>query len=400
MWTALLLASALATQSADPYAGLRGEAAAVCAQAESEMAAGRFKHAAALFPDCARTARAGFILDNELPPHAQVNQRGEHMALYAHIHRRMAAAREADGNAVGARDALLTAERYERRVREVPGLSRDVEALGLFDDGRYAEAEAIALERLAEAEAGDEFAGSVQSRLQGLARTLLPQGRAEEAIPLLERAVQLARASGESGAPFVYLNLLAEAYFDVGRFTDSAAILRDLYERSDGSARETYGNNLARALDGAGLHSEAEILLRSAVADARASEGGMWSSPHRLARVLFNLARNLAAQGRHEETASLFAESAALTVQRRPAGHTDIIAAHTWLVDHSLTRTRDKQVALNGARILSANLDHYLASGGEGADRQRAIQNAGEPQALFTLHVEAAWAAANPGDHP
>lgn len=399
MWTALFLAASLAAQSPDPYAGLQGEAAAICAQAESEMAAGRFKHAAALFPDCARTARAGFILDNELPPHVQVNQRGEHMALYAHIHRRMAAAREADGNAAGARDALLTAERYERRVREAPDLSRDAEARGLFTEGRYAEAEAIALTLLAEAEAG-QSTFSVERRLHELARTLLPQGRAEEAIPLLERAVQLARASGESGAPFVYLNLLAEAYFDVGRFTDSAAILRDLYERSDGSARETYGNNLARALDGAGLHSEAEVLLRSAVADARASDGGMWSNPNRLARVLFNLARNLAAQGRNDEAASLFAESAALTVQRRPAGHTDIIAAHTWLVDHSLTRTRDKQAALNGARILSANLDRYLASGGEGADRQRAIQNAGEPQALFTLHVEAAWATAHPGDQP
>ncbi|MFN3834888.1 MAG: tetratricopeptide repeat protein [Glycocaulis sp.] len=389
MWTALLLATSLAAQSPGPYSGLQGQAVAACAQAEAAMEANRFQDAAALFQSCNQLARTGLDLE-----------RGELWALQAHINYRMAAAREANGDAHGARNARAMADRYDQLARYLPDITLEARARTLFAEGRYAESEAIALARLAEAEAGGEFAGTIESRLYGLARTLLPQGRAEEAIPLLERAVRLARASGESGEPFVYLNDLAEAYFDTGRFTDSAAILRGLYEGSDGSARETYGNNLARALDGAGLHSEAEVLLRSAVADARAGDGGMWSSPHRLARVLFNLARNLAAQGRHDEAASLFAESAALTVQRRPAGHTDIIAAHTWLVGHSLTGTSDPRAALNGARILSANLDRYLASGGDGTQRQRAIQNAGEPQALFTLHVEAAWAAANPGDQP
>ncbi|MCC5982279.1 MAG: tetratricopeptide repeat protein [Oceanicaulis sp.] len=388
MWTALLFASALAAQSPGPYSSLHGDAATACTQAEGEMAAGRFKQAAALFQTCERGARTGLNLE-----------RGEQWALQAHINRRMAAAREADGDTDGARNAVYIAERYEQLARQIPDHARDTQIRAMFDEGRYAEAEAIALTLLAEAEAG-ESTFSTHSRLHGLARTLLPQGRAQEAIPLLERAVDAARTSGERGEPFVYLNDLAEAYFDTGRFTHSAAILRGLYEGSDGSARETYGNNLARALDGAGLHDEAEILLRSAVTDARASDGRMGSNPHRLARVLFNLARNLQAQGRHDEAASLFAESAALTVQRRPAGHTDIIAAHTWLTGHTLTRTGDAQAALNGARILSANLDRYLASGGEGEERQRAIQNAGEPQALFTLHVEAAWAAANPGDRP
>lgn len=389
MWTALLLASELAAQSPGPHSALQGEAATACAQAEAAMEANRFQDAAALFQTCNQSARTGLDLE-----------RGELWALQAHINYRMAAAREASGDAHGARNARAMADRYDQLARHLPDLALEARARALFQEGRYAESEAIALARLAEAEAGGEITGSIHSRLYALARTLLPQGRAEEAIPLLERAVQLARASGESGEPFVYLNDLAEAYFDAGRFTDSATILRGLYEGSDGSARETYGNNLARALDGAGLHGEAETLLRSAVADARASDGRMGSNPQRLARVLFNLARNLAAQGRHDEATSLFAESAALTVQRRPAGHTDIIAAHTWLVGHALANTGDTQTILRGARILSANLDQYLASGGDGTVRQRAIQNAGEPQALFTLHVEAAWAAANPGDRP
>lgn len=388
MWTALFLAMSLAAQSPDPYAGLRGEAVKVCAQAEDEMEAGHYDEAIELFEACSRAAPYGMNLG-----------RPDYWIVKAHINRRIAAAYEALGDTANAAAALAQAELDDDVVRLLTDMVRDAQARTLFDEGRYAEAEVIALSLLAEAEAG-QSTFSTHSRLFRLARLLLPQGRAEEAIPLLERAVQLARASDEPGEPFVYLNDLAEAYFDAGRFTDSAAILRGLYESSDGSARETYGNNLARALDGAGQHGEAEVLLRSAVADARTSDGRMGSNPQRLARVLFNLARNLAAQGRHEEAASLFAESAALTVQRRPSGHTDIIAAHTWLVDHSLTRTRDKQAALNGARILSANLDRYLASGGEGADRQRAIQNAGEPQALFTLHVEAAWAAAHRGDQP
>lgn len=388
MWTALLLASSLTAQSPGPYSALQGEAATACAQAEAAMEANRFQEAAALFQTCERGARTGLDLE-----------RGEQWTLQAHISRRMAAAREAGGDAEGARNALYMAGRYEQLARQVPDLARDTQIRTMFDEGRYAQAEAVALTLLAEAEAG-QSSFSTHSRLFSLARTLLPQGRAEEAIPLLERAVQLARASGESGEPFVYLNELAEAYFDAGRFADSVAILRGLYEGSDASTRETYGNNLARALDGAGLHSEAEVLLRSAVADARASDGGMWSSPHRLARVLFNLARNLAAQGRHDEAASLFAESAALTVQRRPAGHTDIIAAHTWLVGHALANSGDPQTTVRGARILSANLDRYLVSAGERSERQRAIQNAGEPQALFTLHVEAAWSAASSGDRP
>lgn len=384
MWSVFLLAAALGSQTPDRYAALDGEAAAICANAERAMEAGRHKEAVAGFQMCEQAARRGLDLE-----------RGELWALQAHISRRLAAARQADGDATGAANASYMADRYEQLMGQLADLTRQSQARNLFDEGRYAEAEAIYLVLLTEAEAGEHRAGAVHDRLYSLARTLLPQGRAQEAIPLLERAVDEARRSGEGSEPDVYLNLLAEAYFDAERFTDSAEILRALYDRSGGGARSTYGNNLARALDGAGMHTEAEALLRRAVSDARADDGRMGSNPHRLARVLFNLARSLAAQGRHEDAASLFAESAALTVQRRPAGHTDIIAAHTWLVGHTLANTHDGQTALDGARILSANLDRYLASGGEGADRQRAIQNAGEPQALFTLHVEAVWAAAH-----
>ncbi|AZU05084.1 TPR repeat-containing protein [Glycocaulis alkaliphilus] len=384
MWSVFVLATALGSQTPDPYAALDGDAAAICANAERAMEAGRHNEAAAGFQMCEQATRRGLDLE-----------RGELWALQAHISRRLAAARQADGDATGAANATYMADRYEQLMGQLADLTRQSQARTLFQEGRYAEAEAISLVLLAEAEAGEHRVGAVHDRLYSLASALLPQGRAEEAIPLLERAVDEARRSGEGGEPEVYLNMLAEAYFDTARFSESAAILRDLYDRSGGAARSTYGNNLARALDGAGLHAEAEALLRSAVSDARADDGGVASNPHRLARVLFNLARNLAAQGRHEDAASLFAESAALTVQRRPAGHTDIIAAHTWLVGHTLANTHDAQTALSGARILSANLDRYLASGGEDADRQRAIQNAGEPQALFTLHTEAAWAAAH-----
>ncbi len=388
MLAGFLLAAALGAQTPEPYASADDEVQRVCAAGENALEAGRYEHAVKLLETCHRMVEANLRSDRLV-----------HWTARAHVVRQIAAAREASGDAEGAANAARMAARFEQTVRRIPDQAREARARTLFEEGRYAEAEAIALTLLAEAEAGDSTI-SIHSGLFGLARTLLPQGRAGEAIPLLERAVEEARASHTSGEPFVYLNTLAEAYFDTGRFTDSAAILRGLYEGSDEAARETYGNNLARALDGAGLHSEAEALLRSAVTDARASDGHMFSNPHRLARVLFNLARNLATQARHEEAASLFAESAALTVQRRPPGHTDIIAAHTWLVDHSLAATGDTQAALNGARILSANLDRYLASGGEGADRQRAIQNAGEPQTLFTLNVEAAWQAAHSGDTP
>jgi len=389
MWTTILLASALASQTPDPYAVLDGETAAACDNAERAIEANRYEEALALLDTCDTRIRTDPDLD-----------RPGRWAARAHVTRQIAAAREASGDAEGAANAAYMAARYEVLVRHLPYLARMGQVSALVRVGRYPEAEVIALALLVEAQAREHVAGDIHPRLYSLATTLLPQGRAEEAIALLERAVDEARSSEEGREPEVYLNTLAEAYFDVARFTDSAEILRALYDNSQGAARSTYGNNLARALDGAGLHGEAETLLRQAAADARADDGSWTANRHGLARVLFNLARNLAAQGRNDEAASLFAESAALTVERRPPGHTDIIAAHTWLVRHTLTETSGNSTSLRAARVLSSNLDHYLTSGGDRVERHQAIQNAGTPQALFNLHVDALWAAAHPGDRP
>jgi tetratricopeptide (TPR) repeat protein len=291
------------------------------------------------------------------------------------------------------RDAAEAAELRALFGREI---YMELQAAEAAEAGDYRAAEQIWLILLAEAEAGESENSTVGGRRFSLAQVLLPQGRALEAASLFEQVVDEAREAGED---FELVEVgLAEAYFDLGRYVESAAILRPLYEGSQGVERMTYANNLARALDGAGRHEEATTLLRQVVAAARARDGQLFTSPHSLARNLFNLARTLAAQGQYGEAGRLFAESADLTVDRRPPGHTDIIAAHSFLARHKLLAEADATGALAAARTLSANLNAYLgdSTGGE-IDRRQAIQNAGAPPDLFTLHVEAAWAVANGG---
>jgi len=342
----LIFAAALAAQACDPSAALSGQAGAKCRVGEAALAAGYEKSGEAFAPAKFRQAAK---------PGAQP------------------AARNREEDRVG-------------------------QALDAFEAGDYRVAEQIWLMLLAEAEAGENQSGSIHGRQYRVAQALLPQGRAPEAVVLLEQAMAGAQEAGDIAQLITILNTLAEAYFDLGRYADSAAILRPFYERSRGGARLTYANNLARALDGAGRYADAETLLLEVVAGARAEDGQLFSQPHALARNLFNLARNLAAQGRHSEAGELFAESAALTVERRPPGHTDIIAAHSFLARHKLLAESDGSGALEAARTLSANLNAYLgeSTGGE-IDRRQSIQNAGEPLDLFTLHVEAAWAVANGG---
>lgn len=298
-------------------------------------------------------------------------------------------------------EAITQAERDADEAAELrallgPELYLQFQAMEAEEAGDYRAAEQIWLILLAEAEAGESEISTVRSRQFSLAEALLPQGRAQEAASLLEQVVEEAREAGRGSGRAEAA--LAEAYFDLGRYAESAAILRPLYDGAQGVERMTYANDLARALDGAGRHEEATTLLRQVVAAARTQDGQLFTWPHALARNLFNLARNLAAQGRQTEAGALFAESAALTVERRPPGHTDIIAAHSFLARHKLLTEADTSGALTAARTLSANLNAYLADsmGGE-IDRRQAIQNAGAPPDLFTLHVEAAWAVANGG---
>jgi tetratricopeptide (TPR) repeat protein len=387
MIAALLLAGALSAQASDPYADLTGPAAQTCRDGEAALADGRASDAVGLLGTCEQvvSAYAG------LPISAR-------FALRAHVAERLAAAHEAAGNAASATYYRRVSVRAGEMAARGPDLDRIAEADAAFEAGDYRAAEDIWLILVAEAEAGESLTGTVYGRQVRLAQALLPQGRAAEAAAVLEQAMYAAEASGDSATLITILNQLAEAYFDLGRYEDSAAILRPLYERSDGAARVTYANNLARALDGAGRYAEAETLLREVVAVARAEDGQPFVWPHALARNLFNLARNLAAQGKAAEAGTLFADAAALTEERRPAGHTDIIAAHSFLTRHRLLAEADGPGALAAARVLSANLNAYLAAsaGGE-IDRRQPIQNAGAPTALFTLHVEAAWAVAQGG---
>ncbi|MCR9129870.1 MAG: tetratricopeptide repeat protein [Alphaproteobacteria bacterium] len=385
MIAALLLSGALAAQAGDPYAVLSEDAASVCRQGDAAVSEGRTKEAVSLLGTCNQV----IIADQGLSA-------SDRYPLQAHVARRIATAHAQAGDHDAAASYARFAERFEQMAARAPDLDRIAEAEAAYEAGDYPAAEDIWLVLLAEAEAGENLTGSVHERLYQLGRTLLPQGRADEARALLERAM-LAMADAEGAPDPRYLTALAEAYFDQGRYEDSAAILRPLYESATGIARSTYGNNLARALDGAGRYTEAETLLRARVAEARARDGQPFASPHALARVLFNLARNLAAQGQAAEAGALFAESAALTAERRPQGHTDIIAAHSFLVRHRLLAEADAPGALAASRTLSANLNAYLSGSAGDIDRNQPIQNAGAPPALFTLHVEAAWSVAAGG---
>jgi len=313
------------------------------------------------------------------------------LRLLTHIAQHLVQAYERVGDEQGAARFRRHVDTYERMTFERPDQLRTSQALTAFDRGDYRTAEEIWLVLLAEAEAGENRTGSIHYRLHQLARALMPQGRSADAIPLLERARADLETSGNSQMLLQVRNDLAEAYFDVGRYDESADILSALYEQYGGGV---FANNLARALDGAGRHAEAEALLRDSLANARARDGQMFVSSYALARVIFNLARNLAAQGEHAEAGALFAESAALTVERRPEGHTDIIAAHSFLARHRLLAQADAPGALSASRTLSANLNAYLTGSTGEIDRRQPIQNAGAPDELFTLHVEAAWTVA------
>ena len=383
MIAALIVSAALAAQGADPYSALADQAAQPCREGEAAFQAGRAQAAAERFQLC-ELVIFGY---RGLQP-------SQRFTLLARVSDLRMQAFSATGDEAGARQAQRNADRYSRLAAQGRDLDRIAEAEAAFEAGDYRAAEQIWLVLLVEAEAGENLTGSVHQRQFRLARTLLPQGRAEEAVPLLEQALPAAQAAGDDATLISILNQLAEAYFDLGRYEDSAAILRPLYKNAEGEARMSYANNLARALDGAGRHREAETLLREVAAHARAEDGGPFVWPHALARNLFNLARNLAAQGEHAEAGALFEESAALTVERRPPGHTDIIAAHAFLARHRLLAEDDPQAGLAAARTLSANLDAYLTESSGEVDRNRAIQNAAAPAALFTLHVEAAWRAA------
>lgn len=386
MIAALLLSGALAAQAGDPYAVMDDAVAQICRDGEAALDAGRADEAAQRLGVCDQAVSA-----------YQAIPLSVRFALRAHVAGRLEAAHSLAGGEDAASYYRRVAERAAQMAERGPDLDRIAEAEAAFDRGDFREAEQIWLVLLAEAEAGENLTGTVHGRQLRLAQALLPQGRADEAAPLLEQAMYAAEAAGDNATLITILNQLAEAYFDLGRYEESAAILRPLYEGSDAAARIAYANNLARALDGAGRRGEAETLLREVVAAARAEDGDPFVWPHALARNLFNLARNLAAQGQAAEAGALFAESAALTAERRPLGHTDIIAAHSFLVRHRLLAEADAPGALSASRTLSANLNAYLGGSTGEIDRSLPIQNAGAPPALFTLHVEAAWSVAAGG---
>jgi tetratricopeptide (TPR) repeat protein len=387
MIAAFLLSGALTAQVGDPYAVMRAHSALheVCVRGDAALADDRADEAIEDLLSCHQSLRRPALRGPiDLSDEAL-------LSLLRHIAKQLVRAYERVGDEQGAAQFTGYVDTYEEMIFELPDQQRISQAMTAFDQGDYRTAEAIWLILLAEAEAGENRTGSVSSRRHQLAGSLMPQGRSAEAIPLLEQARAELEARDSRQLLLQVRNDLAEAYFDVGRYDDSADILSELYAEHGGVI---FSNNLARALDGAGRHAEAEALLRNSLASARATDGQMFVSRYGLARVIFNLARSLAAQGEHAEAGALFTESAGLTVERRPPGHTDIIAAHSFLVRHRLLAEADASGALSASRTLSANLNAYLSGSTGQIDRSQPIQNAGAPDQLFTLHVEAAWAVA------
>lgn len=188
---------------------------------------------------------------------------------------------------------------------------RDADAQRLFNSGQYAEAERLFRQNLTilENTAGAEHPETLIA-LGNVAVVVARQGRVNEGLPMLERALKgLTQRQGQDDQNVLAMQgMLGNMYLEAGRPKAGLPLLRQVAavrERLLGPGNERTllsQNNLATGLRQAGELEESMALFRS-VADARRKVSGP-DHPDTI-RADINLAEGMISAGRYDEAGVL-----------------------------------------------------------------------------------------------
>ncbi len=310
-----------------------------------------------------------------------------------------------------------------------------------LQQGRWSEAAALHGEALGVLESHpDASAGETAQIRRRYGRALTLAGRPVEAEPVLARAVTEAEAVYGAAAEETIMaqSMLASAIFDQARFGEAEALQRAALRAAEGLSVEgentmaaAIESNLAGTLRMQGRYADAEVLYRRSLATAEASEDAV-----SIAVSLENLAGAVRVQGRLEEAAQLQVRAIGLyegaygpehpeTIRaygnagttlglvgdhaeaerllrlgleglerRLPDRHVMVLVARSnlaWLYLRHMDRPAEALALYRTATgsIVDAAYDDAALDDAAGAAvvRRRAD--------IFTLHVEAAWAASH-----
>ena len=166
----------------------------------------------------------------------------------------------------------------------------------LSELGELQRAEVVASESARFAES-IRHPGSLQTACAGAAHPLLVQGRFAEAMPNLERALEIARQSGLTGFQPMIAADLGLAYAGTARFTEALSLATDAAQRVPQMSPRAWGSVLARLAEIYALASKGE--------DARGT-----------AQRAVEAARVLAQQGTEARGLYLLAEASATPLDR------------------------------------------------------------------------------------
>jgi serine/threonine protein kinase/tetratricopeptide (TPR) repeat protein len=214
----------------------------------------------------------------------------------------------------------------DRRGHDGPesAVARTTLGDALYHQGKYAEAESVLRQALAEQE--ERLTRNHPTTFETLGRlgeTLQREGKLDEAEGIFRRSIAAQRETGRETATFAnHLVALGSVLKALGRYEESEAVLREGLEAqrrvlSEDDPDVTMGmNELAVVLRQRGKLDEAEALYREAIAiDER-----IFGREHPLtAQLMSNLAVALKSVLRYAEAESLFIE--ALRIRRLTLGN-------------------------------------------------------------------------------
>lgn len=313
------------------------------------------------------------------------------------------------------------AARIDAELADRPAVARTIHAAvgyAYMSMGRYEAAEAHTRRALAlhgDALDGGDADSARATLLVNLGLILTGQGRYDEAIPLHEESLALARELAPEGHLLaVVLNGYATTLTETGAYAESAALLKEavpLYRaQSDDTGALRALNNLVAILQYDGRHEEAIPRYREVAALMRAARGG--DDHYQIGVVLSNLAASLSLTGQADEATATYEEALGVLERTVEPAHPNRLTSRISYAEHLMrmgdlaeantqidTVIATVEVALGEVHPLTA---FALSVGGQVDCRHMARERGAERlrrsfEARRSLYPEGHWLTANSG---